>query len=149
MIHEHFFKPTYLIQFDKIIKGYRNSCLKTVNESSSSIDDDLKDEINKSSIDEFVSNQFFIYLYGLRFTGLNYLTYIFIYIGINIYVYQFTRAEPEKIYEIYKYLSWTIVLLITTFGKLIMSSFTSTRKWTYVNNFRLYNQILANKGSEL
>lgn len=143
-IHDYFYKPTYIIHFDKIENNYRNSCLKTINQSTISIDEklnDKKDKTIRSFVDEFESNQFFIYLHGLRFTGLNYLFYIFTYVIIFVCYIFITSNRREAIYLINKYLSWIIVLLIATFGKIIMSSFTSTRKWTYVNNLRLYDQI--------
>jgi hypothetical protein len=145
MIHDYYFKPDCLIYYRKMNNNFKESCLKTTLYSNVLIEEKLKLDSNSEYIEQFKSNQFFIYCHGLRVLGLNYIIYILTL--ICIYLYYFLNGDDALIYGIFQSLAIAIIALVAIWGKFLFSSFSNSKCWTYSNNLRLYAQIFWNVSS--
>jgi hypothetical protein len=138
LIIDYFFGPDCLVYYAKIEGSYKDAYLKTVKATRLELEEKI--EKNKVMVNEFKSNQVFIYCHGMRVLGLNYTIYILIYMALFALVFyvNYGNESLNQIYNIIKLTCWALVLFVVILGKAVLSSFSDIVKWTYLNNYRLF-----------
>lgn len=143
-IKDFFFKPDCLVYYSKIKGSFKDAYLKTVKATRLELEEEIANKIeNEEFLNEFKSNQVFIYCHGIRVIGFNYSIYIIIYITIfaveyNIY---YSNEMLDAIYAQLVVFLLALIVFVATLSKVVRSSFSDIIKWTYLNTYRLYEQM--------
>jgi hypothetical protein len=142
--NDSLFKPDYLVYFAKIKGSFKDAYFRTVKASRLKLEEKMASKRNsKKFVNEFKSNQVFIYCYGMRVLGLNYTINILINFTIFAVVFNSYRANESfgEIYTILKVLSLALIFYVIDLGEAVLSTFSNIKKWTYLNNYHLYEQM--------
>ncbi len=148
LIEDYFFGTDCLMYYAKIKGSRSDACFRTVKAARLELEEKLanKKEMEKS-VNEFKSNQVFIYCHGMRVIGLNYTIFALIYIGFFAvgYYLSYRYETLDRYYNILKFISWTLVIFAITLGKAVLFSLSSTAKWKHLNNYRLFKKMETSK----
>ena len=138
---DYFFGPDCLVYYAKITCSFKDAYLKTVKATRLELEEKIAN--NKAIVNEFKSNQVFIYCHGMRVLGLNYTIYILIYMALFavLFYVNYGNQSLDQIYNIVKLICWALVLFVVILGKAVLSSFSDIVKWTYLNNYRLLEKM--------
>ncbi len=138
------FEPDYLVYFAKIKGSFKDAYFRTVKASRLELEKKIANKENsKLFVDKFRSNQVFIYCHGMRVLGLNYTINILIYITIFALLFKIFNANEafDKIYFILKVLCLALIFYVMDFANAVVTTFSNIKKWTYLNNHHLYEEI--------
>ena len=138
------FKPYCLVYYAKIKGSFKDAYFKTVKASRLELEDKMAKKRNsKKFVNEFKSTQVFIYCYGMRVLGLNYTINILISFTLFAVIFNSLSANESfgEIYIILKVLSLALIFYVIDVSEAVLSSFSNIKKWTYLNNYHLYEQM--------
>ena len=99
--NDSLFKPDCLVYFAKIKGSFKHAYFKTMKASRLKLEEKMANKRNsKKFVNEFKSNQVFIYCYGMRVLGLNYTINILINLTLFAVIFNSFSAN-ESFGEIY------------------------------------------------